>query len=111
MAENNSEDAGTYPAPKLNGSSNAGKPLNPMLRHQLETTFNQDLSGINVQVSHEATLRGAKVFSQGNNIFIAPGQEELVPHEAAHAVQQKMQKNNAPPLAKGLVQVNKKQKL
>ncbi len=60
------------------------------LKAGLEALSNIDLS--DVQVHHNSNKPkqvGALAYTQGNNIHIAQGQEEHLPHEGWHAVQQK----------------------
>jgi hypothetical protein len=51
--------------------------------------FNFDLSNVKVHPGERAKLIGAKAYTQGTHIHLAPGQEKLLPHEASHVVQQK----------------------
>lgn len=64
------------------------------LPDQLKTGI-ENLSGIDMSAtrvhynSSEPAQLQAHAFAQGNNIHIAPGQEQHLPHEAWHVVQQK----------------------
>jgi hypothetical protein len=55
----------------------------------------ENLSGMNlddVKVHYNSPLpaqRQAVAYAQGNDIHVAPGQEQRVPHEAWHVVQQR----------------------
>lgn len=52
-----------------------------------------DLSGVRVhRDAQQAAATGAAAFTQGNDIFVAPGQltPEVLAHEAAHVVQQRL---------------------
>lgn len=55
----------------------------------IEQVSGMDLSDVRVHYnsSKPATL-GALAYTQGSNIYIGPGQEEHLPHEAWHVVQQ-----------------------
>jgi hypothetical protein len=56
----------------------------------------QRFDDVKVYESHSATLLGAAAFTQGRNLFFAPGEyqpnsrdgEELIAHELTHVVQQ-----------------------
>lgn len=69
--------------------------LPPTVMHHLETKFGADLKDVKVYENHAPTLIGAKAFTSGNDIFIAPGSfnvsaegQQLLGHEAAHVIQQ-----------------------
>jgi hypothetical protein len=81
-------------------SGNNGQPLPANIRTRLESAFGQDLSEVRIHTnSPRATSMGAKAYAIGNDIHFAPGQyqpssangKELIAHEAAHVVQQKVQ--------------------
>ena len=86
----------------------AGRPLPDSVRHQMETSFGQDFSAVRVHEGHEATIVGARAFTNGDNIHFAPGTydphstqgRELLGHELTHVVQQRQGRS----LASGLVQ-------
>jgi len=60
------------------------------LKSGLEELSGIDLSDIRVhQNSNKPQQIGALAYTQGNDIYIAPGQEKHLPHEGWHAVQQK----------------------
>ena len=49
-----------------------------------------DLSDVNVHYNSSAPAQvGALAYAQGNDIHLGPGQEQHLPHEAAHVVQQR----------------------
>ena len=96
---------GVYPKPVLDAPSNIGQPLEAALRHELEAAHNLDLSDVMVHVGHEPVHVGAQSFISGNDIFVAPGNEHLVPHEATHVAQQR-QTITTPELANNLVNVS-----
>jgi len=78
------------------GFKNSGQSLPDSLRHQMETAFGADLSGVKVHESHAATHLKATSFTEGNDIYFAPGQyqphspegQHLLAHELAHVAQQ-----------------------
>ncbi len=84
------------------------QPLPQSVRHEFETKFGQDLSGVKVHENNQPTLIGAQSFSQGNDIFFAPGKyqpftpngQQLLGHELTHVVQQGQSSN----IPKGLVE-------
>jgi hypothetical protein len=80
-------------------SGNNGKPLPANLKSKLESAFGQDLSAVRIHTdSPRAVSMGAKACAIGTDIHFAPGQyaptnpagKELIAHEAAHVVQQKV---------------------
>ena len=98
---------GAQPLPKLDAPSRDGIPLAPNLRHLAEAMNNLDLSDVRVHVGHEATHLGAAAFTAGSDIYLAPGNEHLTPHELTHVVQQRGHHGPAEPaLAGNLVDVN-----
>lgn len=69
-------------------ASSSGMPHN--LRSGLEKISGIDLSDVTVhQNSDKPQQVGALAYTQGSDIYIAPGQEKHLPHEGWHAVQQK----------------------
>lgn len=74
----------------------AGRPLPDLLRTRMERAFGADFSSVRVHESAEAEAMGALAYTQGTNIFVAPGHhdpssregQELIGHELAHVVQQ-----------------------
>lgn len=87
--------------PKPNGSQDSSrsslKPLEPTLRHQLESELGADLSGVCVAANHVPGILGAHSFVQGNTIYLNAGKidpntsagRELIGHEAVQVVQQR----------------------
>ncbi len=72
-----------------------GVPLPPTVKHHLETKFGADLNEVKVYENHAPTLLGAKAFTSGSDIYLAPGAfnvsaegQQLLGHEAAHVIQQ-----------------------
>lgn len=70
------------------------------LKNHLEAHGGYDLSDLRVHRNSSFPTRvHAHAYTQGNNIFLAAGQEHLLAHEAWHAVQQKQGRvNPASPL-------------
>ncbi len=65
------------------------------IKVELEAKFSTDLSDVKIHENHAPTLLGAKAFTSGRSIFLAPGSfnvmaegKELIAHECAHVVQQ-----------------------
>ena len=83
------------------------------LRHEFEIRFQQDFSEVRIHESHQATLVGAKAYTQGTDIYFAPNNyqpftqsgSDLIGHELAHVVQKRAPKKIEVP--KGMVKVNK----
>ncbi len=64
--------------------------LPQVLRNMLEKLSGVSLSDVKVHKNSDKPEQvGALAYTQGNEIHIAPGQEEHLPHEGWHAVQQK----------------------
>ena len=65
------------------------------------------LSDVKVEYnSNKPAQLSAHAYAQGTNIFVGPGQEKHVPHEAWHVVQQKQGRVQATTQMKGMVPVN-----
>ena len=70
----------------------------------MEKVFNSDFSGVRVHVGGAASSIGAVAFTMGNDIHFAPGHynphspqgQQLLGHELAHVVQQRMGRVNNP---------------
>ncbi len=65
------------------------------IKVELEAKFGADLSDVKIHENHAATMLGAKAFTSGRSIFIAPGSfnvmaegKDLIAHECAHVIQQ-----------------------
>jgi len=88
--ENASENnAGFLPRVKNDGTTNnTGIP--DRLKTGLENLSGIDLSDVKVhRNSSRPKQLDALAYTQGTDIFVAPGQDKLLPHEAWHVVQQK----------------------
>lgn len=94
------EPAGPAAAPAAEGGLPAG------LRQGIEAMSGMDLSDVQV---HNGSSRPAEInalaYTQGNQIHVAPGQEQHLPHEAWHVVQQR-QGRVQPTMQIGEVHVN-----
>lgn len=76
------------------------------LKTGLESMSGMDLSDVRVHTnSSQPAQLNALAYAQGNDIHLAPGQEQHLPHEAWHVVQQR-QGRVAPTLEVGGVPVN-----
>lgn len=65
-------------------------PLPPSLKFGLQSITNIPLDDISIFYdSPEPARIHALAFTQGNSIYLGPGQEEHLPHEAWHAIQQR----------------------
>ena len=104
------------PLPKSSGgNSSNSQPLPQSLRHDFETKFGQNLSDVRVHENHQATHLGAAAYSQGNDVFFAPGKyqpftesgNDLIGHELTHVVQQRGQQTTDVP--QGMVKVESDQ--
>lgn len=60
------------------------------LKSGVEALSGMDLSDVRVHAnSSQPAQLGAHAYAQGNDIHVAPGQEQHLPHEAWHVVQQR----------------------
>ncbi|SEL37770.1 protein of unknown function [Roseateles sp. YR242] len=76
------------------------------LKSGLESMSGMDLSDVRVHAnSSQPAQLNALAYAQGNDIHLAPGQEQHLPHEAWHVVQQR-QGRVAPTMEVGGVPVN-----
>ncbi|WP_082880302.1 eCIS core domain-containing protein [Vibrio bivalvicida] len=65
------------------------KPLPPKLRRGMEKLTGINLSNVRVFYnSHKPGQVQAHAYAQGRNIYISPGQEQHLPHELGHIIQQ-----------------------
>jgi hypothetical protein len=85
--------------------NNTGMPDN--LKSGVENLSGMDMSDVKVHYnsSHPAQLN-ALAYAQGNDIHLGPGQEQHLPHEAWHVVQQRQGRVQATKQMKGGVNVN-----
>lgn len=89
---------------KLEVSDRGGLP--GRLRTGLEKLSGVDLGGVRVHYgSPKPAQLQALAYAQGNDIHLAPGQEQHLPHEAWHVVQQKRGRVR-PTLRLGSVEIN-----
>jgi len=85
--------------------NNTGLP--DQLKSGIESLSGIDMSDTRVHYNSSAPAQlQAHAFAQGNNIHIAPGQEQHLPHEAWHVVQQKQGRVNATKQLKGKTAIN-----
>lgn len=74
----------------LTEKDNGGSNLPQVLRERLEKQSGLSLEDIRVHYnSHNPQKIGAKAYTEGKQIYIAPKQENTLEHEVIHAVQQK----------------------
>ena len=85
--------------------NNTGMPDD--LKQGVEGLSGQDMSDVKVTYNSDKPAQlQAHAYAQGNNIYIAPGQEKYLPHEAWHVVQQKQDRVQPTTQLKGNVNVN-----
>ena len=78
----------TGPAPTVS-TSRTGAPLPAPLRRGVERLSGYDMGDVRVhRASPKPERLGALAYTHGLNIFMGPGQERHLPHEAWHAAQQ-----------------------
>jgi Domain of unknown function (DUF4157) len=76
---------------------NPGQPLPETVRHRMESSLGEDLSGIRLHHGHHAGAMGALAYTEGQNIYFQPGHgdphtpegSELLGHEVTHVIQQR----------------------
>jgi len=74
---------------QVNQQTRQGAPLPDALRSGLAAQAAREIPDLRVHYnSHRPTQLQAHAYTQGNDIFLAPGQERHLPHEAWHVVQQ-----------------------
>lgn len=67
--------------------------LPPDLRRGLEATSGLDMGDVRVhREAPEAAALGAAAFARGGDVYLGPGGERHLPHEAWHVVQQKQRR-------------------
>lgn len=89
------------------GNQHNTKGIPGKLRHGLEGLSGMDLSDVKV---HYGSVKPASVdalaYAQGNDIYLGPGQEKHLPHEAWHVVQQRQGRVQPTMQMKGGICVN-----
>jgi hypothetical protein len=66
------------------------KGIPPSMQSRLESSSGVSFSDVNVHYnSSKPSGVGALAYTQGNNVFVGPGQEKHLSHELGHVVQQK----------------------
>lgn len=86
-----------------------GQPLPAVLQAKMSRAFATDFSAVRVHEGPQAAAVGALAYTQGTDLFFAPGQydphsekgQELIGHELAHSVQQSQGRVQATAQAKG----------
>lgn len=92
MSEPKQENVTPMAGPLVKQNSTHGQPLPPNLQHELEVRSGASLDGYRVHYrSALPTHLDARAYTRGSDIHIGPGQENHLPHEAWHVVQQKQQ--------------------
>jgi hypothetical protein len=87
------------PAPSADG----GNGLPHQLRQGVEALSGMSMAGTSVHYNSSAPAQiGALAYAAGNQIHLGPGQEQHLPHEAWHIVQQKQGRVKPTLQAKGL---------
>jgi len=95
---------GSSEAPHADRENRTGMPDN--LKSGLEQLSGMDLSDVNVHYNSDKPAQlDALAYAQGTDIHIGPGQEEHLPHEGWHVVQQK-QGRVQPTITEGNVAIN-----
>jgi hypothetical protein len=90
-------EAWRLPADRGNFGVGTGQPLPPAVLQKMESFFGTSLSDVRVHVGTQAPSIGAVAFTQGSNIYFAPGEynpttsqgQRLLGHELSHVVQQR----------------------
>ena len=85
------------PAQLTNFGHGAGQSLPPLVLQKMESFFGTSFADVRVHVGPQAASIGALAFTQGANLYFAPGQynphspqgQQLLGHELTHVVQQR----------------------
>ena len=85
------------PANLLHLGIRTGQPLAPPVLRQMESLFNASFGDVRIHTGQEASSIGARAFTQGPNIYFAPGHfnpatpngKQLLGHELTHVIQQR----------------------
>ena len=84
--------------PQISSMANAsGKKMPATVQSKMEAAFGSDFSNVKIHESPQVAKLGAVAYTQGENIFFAPGKfqpnsqngQALLGHELAHVVQQR----------------------
>lgn len=83
--------------PRPNFGNAGGQQLPAIVRTKMEAAFGASFADVRIHIAPEATSIGALAFTQGNNLYFAPGQynphtpqgQQLLAHELTHVVQQR----------------------
>jgi len=74
-------------------SSNIGSGIPPSLKAGITSLSGVDISDVRVHKNSDKPRQiGALAYTQGNNIYIASGQEKYLSHESWHVVQQRQKR-------------------
>lgn len=102
LADSNSESENSFIQKKANDT---GLPDN--LKSGVENLSGYSMDNVKVHYNSDKPAQlEAHAYAQGTDIHVAPGQEQHLPHEAWHVVQQKQGRVNATKQLKGAVAVN-----
>jgi hypothetical protein len=96
--ESHDEPADVAPAP------DAGAPLPPAVRVQMERQLGADFSLVRVHEGPQGSAVGSVAYTRGTDIHFAPGAytpgtaqgDQLIAHELAHVVQQRQGRVDGP---------------
>lgn len=107
LKANNNQEQKTVANDKVENSTG----LSDSLKLGLESLSGLDLSGVRVHRNSSQPSRvNALAYTQGNNIYVGPGQERHLPHESWHVVQQ-MQGRVKPTIQANGVSINDESRL
>jgi Domain of unknown function (DUF4157) len=96
---------GKFPAQRLEKPNNTGLPQ--QLKAGVESLSGMSLDHVKVHYNSDKPAQlNAHAYAQGSEIHVAPGQEQHLPHEAWHVVQQAQGRVQATMQMKGGVGVN-----
>jgi hypothetical protein len=94
------------PAGAPEGSGSPGAPLPATLARSIERLSGQSMDDVRVHADSARPARlGAEAYTQGSDVYLGPGKQEHLAHEAWHVAQQK-QGRVRPELALGGMAVN-----
>lgn len=103
LADGNSEDGQENAEPENSQQEPNRTGMPDRLKAGIEALSGFDMSDVRVHANSERPARlNALAYTQGNQIYMGPGQERHLPHEAWHAVQQKQGRVRATGQMKGV---------
>ncbi|MEW7289048.1 eCIS core domain-containing protein [Aquimarina sp. 2304DJ70-9] len=105
-SKTNSQTASAKVSQQIKSKSGKGRSLPTITKAEMESSFGQDFSGVNIHTDQEAVAMnkelGAQAFTHGNDVYFNSGKynpdsstgKHLLAHELTHVVQQNGKKKS-----------------